>query len=1061
MQHTSVNIGTININTITNTTKLAALRTFIRTTDLDVVFLQEVENEQLTVPGYNVICNVDHARRGTAIALKEHIRFSNVEKSLDGRLLAVRIHNTTLCNVYAPSGSAFRAERERFFNNTIAYYLRHRTDHIVLGGDFNCVVRQCDATGNNSSPALQATVQQLRLQDVWAQLRPRDTGYTYITHNSSSRLDRLYVSSGLREQLRAIDVHVCCFSDHKAVTARICLPLPDQAHGRGFWSLRPHLLTNENVNEFQVRWQYWTRQRRNCRSWMEWWLTVAKPKIKSFFRWKSKLAFDEFHREQQRLYVQLRQAYDGYQNNRGMLSTINQVKAQMLSHQRRFSEMFIRINETFVAGEPLSTFQLGERTRRRNTIDQLRNERDEIIDNGEAIRNHMVAYFTNLYAREDVEEEEPEGPFRCERIIPEQDAVNEACMDEITTAEILSAIRTSASKKSPGPDGLPKEFYLRTFDVVHRELNLVLNEAIRSNIPTQFVDGVIVLVKKRGAGDTARSYRPISLINYDYKILSRILKQRMESVMRTHSVLTNSQKCSNPGRNIFQATLAIKDRIAQLKGNQRKGKLVAFDLEHAFDRVDHRFLFVTMRGLGFNTAMVDLLSCIAVASSSRLLINGHLSAPFPIQRSIRQGDPLSMHLFVLYLHPLLKRLEQVCGADSIVAYADDISAVVTSVDQLNALRDLFRRFGRVAGARLNEAKTTAIDIGHINNPLTVQWLRTDNTIKILGIVFSNSVREMVSLNWDTLVNNFSRQVWLHSLRCLSLHQKTTLLNVFLTSKIWYVAAHLMPTPAHVSKLTATMRRFLFRGMSATIPMQQLARSRENGGLKLHLPALKCKALLINRHLHEIDSLPYYNSFLHRANPPQANSITDLPCLKIILSNFSNLPFQIRQLPSADLIHRYFIERTERPKVEITNPETNWTRVWNNISSRELSSHQRSALFIWVNQKVPHRKLLHTMRRADGEQCTHCGAPVETIQHKFFECPRVRAANELLQRRLIPLTGGRRPMHFDELLRPSLERVTATTKTEILKTLVIYTTFIINSSVRIDEDELTFNFEVEV
>ena len=85
--------------------------------------------------------------------------------------------------------------------------------------------------------------------------------------------------------------------------------------------------------------------------------------------------------------------------------------------------------------------------------------------------------------------------------------------------------------------------------------------------------------------------------------------------------------------------------------------------------------------------------------------------------------------------------------------------------------------------------------------------------------------------------------------------------------IWYMAANLALTTAHVAKMTATMRTYLFRGVCATVPMQQLARSKENGGLKLQLPALKCKALLISRHLQEIDFLPYYNSFLHQVNPP--------------------------------------------------------------------------------------------------------------------------------------------------------------------------------------------------
>lgn len=267
----SYNVATININTIANETKLNALRNFVRTMDLDIVFLQEVENEQLSIPGYNVIANVDIARRGTAIAVKEYIQFSHVEKSLDGRLTALRVGNTTLANIYAPSGTAMRSERERFFNDTTAFYLRHNTEYILLAGDFNCVLRPCDSSGYNNSPALQSTVQQLHLSDVWVKLYPTTPSPTYITHNSSSRLDRIYVSNTLCAYLRNAATHVCCFTNHKALTARICLPTLGREPGRGYWSLRPHLLTTENVDEFQLSWQYVTRQRRNYPNWLTWW----------------------------------------------------------------------------------------------------------------------------------------------------------------------------------------------------------------------------------------------------------------------------------------------------------------------------------------------------------------------------------------------------------------------------------------------------------------------------------------------------------------------------------------------------------------------------------------------------------------------------------------------------------------------------------------------------------------------------------------------------------------------------------------------------------------------
>lgn len=82
-----------------------------------------------------------------------------------------------------------------------------------------------------------------QLHDVWEQLRPRDARFTYVCRNAQSRLDRIYVSSGLREHLRTTHTRVCSFTDHKALTLRLCLPQP----GSDFWSLRPHLLTGENV----------------------------------------------------------------------------------------------------------------------------------------------------------------------------------------------------------------------------------------------------------------------------------------------------------------------------------------------------------------------------------------------------------------------------------------------------------------------------------------------------------------------------------------------------------------------------------------------------------------------------------------------------------------------------------------------------------------------------------------------------------------------------------------------------------------------------------------------
>lgn len=244
-------------------------------------------------------------------------------------------------------------------------------------------------------------------------------------------------------------------------------------------------------------------------------------------------------------------------------------------------------------------------------------------------------------------------------------------------------------------------------------------------------------------------------------------------------------------------------------------------------------------------------------------------------------------------------------------------------------------------------------------------------------------------------------------------------------------------------------------------MLQLARRKEDGGLKLHLPSMKCPSLLINRHLLEIESLPFYHSCISQVNPLPANAISNLPCLKLIISSLPNFPHQIRHYPSADLIHRFYVDQTDRPKVEADHPNSNWARIWTNISTRALLSSQKSTLYVWINQKVPHRRLLFRMRRSDGEQCLFCGAPSETIVHKFFSCTRVQAAWRLLQRRLLVITGRRRLFDCEELLRPSLEWISTVNKTIVLKTLVNYITFIVNCNGRVDVDELSFHLEVDV
>ncbi|KAL9696916.1 hypothetical protein quinque_000357 [Culex quinquefasciatus] len=120
---------------------------------------------------------------------------------------------------------------------------------------------------------------------------------------------------------------------------------------------------------------------------------------------------------------------------------------------------------------------------------------DQSTQQAEAeVQNHILDYYKTLYSLENAA---PNTNFPTNRAIPPGSDSNERMMEEITTEEIYFAIKSSASRKSPGSDGVPKEFYLRAFDIIHRQLNLILNEALCGNIPSNFVEGVVVLAKRK------------------------------------------------------------------------------------------------------------------------------------------------------------------------------------------------------------------------------------------------------------------------------------------------------------------------------------------------------------------------------------------------------------------------------------------------------------------------------------------------------------------------------------------------------------------------------------
>ena len=378
-------------------------------------------------------------------------------------------------------------------------------------------------------------------------------------------------------------------------------------------------------------------------------------------------------------------------------------------------------------GEKNSKYFLNLENRhcKRKTITQIKGNDGSFLTNDSDILEECNIFYGSLYtSRNSTAITDELGNLFFDQDLPKlNDDNKQKCEGFLTEKECLEAVKLMESGKSPGTDGLPAEFYKVFWNDVSSYLVSSLNRSFqKGKLAITQRRGIISLIpKKDKALDELKNWRPITLLNCDYKIASRAVASRLKTVLP--ALIDNDQTGFLKGRSITENICLINNIISYTESKNIPGMLLFVDFEKAFDTIEWSFVQQMLLCFGFGPSFINWINLFYCDIQSCVVNNGWSGLFFELGRGVRQGCPLSPYIFILCAEILavairkdtaIKGLSVGSTECKLSQFADDTTLILDG-SQKSLQRSLYmlERFGEISGLRVNCEKTEVLWIGSL------------------------------------------------------------------------------------------------------------------------------------------------------------------------------------------------------------------------------------------------------------------------------------------------------------------------------------------------------------
>ena len=875
-------VFSLNVRGIRDQTKRRSIFSFLKDQNANIYFLQETYSEpsdeniwKKEWGGELFFSHGTKHSKGVCILINPtmQLQVDSRYSNNSGRIVLITTslngQKVTLCNIYAPNDQANQLQFLQELNNCIID--KTELTSLIVGGDWNCALTKKDKMGGapwkptTYSNLISTTMELFDLIDIQRVRHPKLRKFTYESKSLrlKSRIDFFLIAKDLTVYIKKSEILSAIAPDHNAIS--ISLTLPNKCpRGPGFWKFNNTLLKDAQYidkihNTYTQARKYYGHLTDKRLFW-----EMIKMEIRSATITYSKNKSKSIRNREQELIRKLDHLDGTICNNfssphiDGVLREYDELKTELQSiYEEKGKQAKFRAKSRWVENGERPTkyfFNLEKSNYKKKTISELRLQDDSITNNGNVVLDQIETYFKNLYTSDYSHTNEEWDSFILDLKIPKlSDEDRDSLEGPFTYDECKKVLETFQADKAPGEDGFTAEFYEYFIELLGKDLIASFNEAqVKGELSISQRRGVITLIPKEdGSLLDLSNWRPITLLNVDYKIAAKAIAKRLELVLP--DLIHPDQTGFVKGRYIGENIRLIADVMEATTTHNLTGILTSLDFRKAFDSLEWPFIMRTLDCFNFGGDIKRWVNTFYSNIESTVINNGFRTNWFKPSKGVRQGCPLSQYLFILSSEILSNKIRQDPNIKGIKIYeneiklsqfADDITLFNADLASLERALKTIDDFGKIAGLSLNVKKTKAIWLGkwanNKNKPLNLKWLHSP--VKILGIHFSYDEKRNNELNFMQKVQRLQTKLDMWSARDLTIFGRAMILKTLGLSQLVYSASNLVVPPGIADIVRTKSFKFLWKNKKDKIKRSGLYQEPDRGGIRVTDLNIMFKAL---------------------------------------------------------------------------------------------------------------------------------------------------------------------------------------------------------------------------